>query len=541
MAIVQISRITQRKGLTENLPQLAGGELGWAVDTRRLFIGNGTLAEGAPAIGNTEVLTEYSDILDLASSYTYKGEAGGYTVQTGPTASDPVTRTLQAVFDDYASIKDFGAVGDGLTDDTAAINRAFYQLYCREPLNTQTRRSLFFPAGTYLVTDTLLIPPFARLIGEGANSSVIVLDSGSAAGYVARTTDSLQQTGANIGNNEAVVPQLVEINDMAFVTEKKVSNIFLLESVTQVSVQNCNFTGPYTTADINTSFADASCVSFSGLTSNVTFDRCRFSNMVYAVNTNEPVQGAVFSNSKFDTLYQGILLGNGTPVSGGPTGVRITQSLFDLIYAQGIIIGNSSSVTGIQNNASGYNIFLNVGNNLQGSGFAKTAVIELNSNNNVSVGDMFERPDSDNDTLHPRIFNNDAQVFALDNGGRYKFGSYNREAGGKIYLNVSAVTQPIGTGTLDNRLSNINVNTEFDSFIMEYRYHSVSSGTTRYGRMTVVGVVSGGTGTLAYTDDYTETGDTGLLLSASQTGSTISINYSSPTDEGDFSWSISHF
>lgn len=63
MAIVQISRITNRKGLQENLPQLAGAELGWSIDTRRLFIGNGTLEEGAPEIGNTEILTEYSDVI----------------------------------------------------------------------------------------------------------------------------------------------------------------------------------------------------------------------------------------------------------------------------------------------------------------------------------------------------------------------------------------------------------------------------------------------------------------------------------------------
>ena len=73
MAIVQISRITHRKGLIENLPQLAGGEFGWALDERRLFIGNGTLAEGAPVVGNTEILTQYSDILNLSSSYYYKG------------------------------------------------------------------------------------------------------------------------------------------------------------------------------------------------------------------------------------------------------------------------------------------------------------------------------------------------------------------------------------------------------------------------------------------------------------------------------------
>ena len=63
MAIVQISRITNRKGLQENLPQLAGAELGWSTDSRRLYIGNGTLQEGAPVIGNTEVLTEFSEII----------------------------------------------------------------------------------------------------------------------------------------------------------------------------------------------------------------------------------------------------------------------------------------------------------------------------------------------------------------------------------------------------------------------------------------------------------------------------------------------
>ena len=62
MAIVQISQITNRKGLAENLPQLAGAELGWSTDTRQLWIGNGTLADGAPVIGNTEILTEFSEI-----------------------------------------------------------------------------------------------------------------------------------------------------------------------------------------------------------------------------------------------------------------------------------------------------------------------------------------------------------------------------------------------------------------------------------------------------------------------------------------------
>lgn len=60
MAIVQISQIKHRRGTNENLPQLASAELGWSVDTQQLYIGNGTLEEGAPEIGNTEILTALS-------------------------------------------------------------------------------------------------------------------------------------------------------------------------------------------------------------------------------------------------------------------------------------------------------------------------------------------------------------------------------------------------------------------------------------------------------------------------------------------------
>ncbi len=58
MAVVQISRIQVRRGLQENLPTLSSGEFGWSVDERRLYIGNGTLAEGSPVTGVTEIITE---------------------------------------------------------------------------------------------------------------------------------------------------------------------------------------------------------------------------------------------------------------------------------------------------------------------------------------------------------------------------------------------------------------------------------------------------------------------------------------------------
>ena len=60
MAVYEVAKIQFRSGLQQDLPALDTGEPGWCVDTQRLFIGKGTLAEGAPEIGVTEILTEYS-------------------------------------------------------------------------------------------------------------------------------------------------------------------------------------------------------------------------------------------------------------------------------------------------------------------------------------------------------------------------------------------------------------------------------------------------------------------------------------------------
>ena len=50
MAVVQISRIQHRRGLATDLPQLAAGELGWSIDDQKLYIGNGKVSDGAPAV-----------------------------------------------------------------------------------------------------------------------------------------------------------------------------------------------------------------------------------------------------------------------------------------------------------------------------------------------------------------------------------------------------------------------------------------------------------------------------------------------------------
>ena len=95
MAVVQISRIQIRRGRKNSgtgLPQLASGELGWAVDSQELFIGNGAVSEGAPYVGNTKLLSENDNLFEFADTYQYRS---GTNIQTGPNVTDPIERSLQ--------------------------------------------------------------------------------------------------------------------------------------------------------------------------------------------------------------------------------------------------------------------------------------------------------------------------------------------------------------------------------------------------------------------------------------------------------------
>jgi hypothetical protein len=508
MAIVQISRITNRKGLIENLPQLAGAELGWAVDTRQLFIGNGTLQEGAPVIGNTEILTEFSDITAV-SNYTYKDIAVGYAAQTGPTPSDPVVRTVQAKLDDFADVRDFGAIGDGAADDTAAINRALYQLYCIEA-NTQIRRALYFPAGTYKVTETIIIPAYAKLVGEGANCTTIFLDTSSdissLSAYVARYGDSLQQTGVNIGNNGATAPTNIEISSMTFQTAE-VTDVFLVEDATQCYFDSVNFVGPLTTADIisGTSTDNIAGVRFASTVSlvcnQITFDKCRFQGLTYGINTDQQCESVTVSNGAFVTLYQGVVLGAGSPVNGGATGFRAVQNLFDEIYSEGIVYG------AVNLNVSAYNAFYDVGN--QYSTNPQTPVISFGSDNNVSISDMFVRDDVDALT-EPRVSVTGA---AATTGTQLQVGRYARE-NGRVF-------------TLADNQSNQTIFTTDTSTIKAYEmtYTIIRDTVVRFGTLVVTaGSVSPA---VSYADEYTEDSSSGITLSVTRSGDVVSVLYTS--------------
>ncbi|KAK7449661.1 hypothetical protein VKT23_013135 [Stygiomarasmius scandens] len=60
--------------------------------------------------------------------------------------------------DQIVSVKDYGAKGDGKTDDTAILQHILNEF--------ADKKIIFVDAGTYLITDTLTVPPGSRVTGE---------------------------------------------------------------------------------------------------------------------------------------------------------------------------------------------------------------------------------------------------------------------------------------------------------------------------------------------------------------------------------------
>jgi len=511
MAITQISRITHRKGLNENLPQLAGAELGWALDERKLYIGNGTTAEGAPTVGNTEILTEYSNILEVGQTYTYKGAEAGYTVVTGVDANNPITRSLQEKFDDFASVRDFGATGDGSTDDTAAINRALDQLFVQET-NPLVRRSLFFPAGVYKVTGTIKIPAYARLFGEGSNSSIIKYYTDvSTDTYVARTSDSKNQTGASITNNSATVPTGIEMQSMSIETTED-NHILLIESAVDCSFEDMLFKGPKTTSSITAS-DDKACIIVLGTSilypKNINFNRVTTEGTGYGFYANDKCRGITLSNSRIHTHYKGVRLGE-TPENNGPTGVRIQQCVFDDIHSQGIQIG------AVSYNISAYNIFYDVGNTFNGSGSPSSTIIDIANADNVSIGDLFERDDTDN-ASYQRIFLTEKASIGMDGAQGLQLGTHSYGVG-----QVATLTDNTSSATTIFTIDLTNTHTNVDIACFRMNYSLIRNGNHRMGS---IDIASDGSASVTYSEDYTENTTTGITFSVTQSSDDVSVKY----------------
>ena len=110
------------------------------------------------------------NILSSGDSWQIALAAPGGAALIGylPSGVGAVATTVQAKLRESVSVKDFGAVGNGVVDDTAAIQAAI------NSLGANTGGTIYLPAGTYRTTSTLnCTQRGVTLTGDGADASIL--------------------------------------------------------------------------------------------------------------------------------------------------------------------------------------------------------------------------------------------------------------------------------------------------------------------------------------------------------------------------------
>ncbi|EER38081.1 exo-beta-1,3-glucanase [Histoplasma capsulatum H143] len=103
-------------------------------------------------------------------------QASGFWVGSIDRRGSPAFRTASGEYQVYRNVKEFGAKGDGTTDDTEAINKAISTgnrcgLGCDS--STVTPAIVYFPAGTYVVSKPIIQYYYTQLVGDALNLPVI--------------------------------------------------------------------------------------------------------------------------------------------------------------------------------------------------------------------------------------------------------------------------------------------------------------------------------------------------------------------------------
>lgn len=452
MAVLQISKIQLRRGKKNTgtgLPQLASGEMAWAIDTQEVFIGNGAVGEGAPYVGNTKILTEHDSLLELANIYQYRKD---YVIPIAGT----VTRSFQDRLDDgVVNVKNWGIQskfesGDN-SDQSSKIQTAVNELTKISGVSAVT---LEFNPGEYVVNSTITLPGNVKISGAGKAQYARPVGNGPwilLAGTGFKFTDS--------GN--------------AFVTAADAKKIYLNNFT--VRLENINSTGIQTNNAGNLQFSNVAVVYYQdnlplsvGVSTdnliglkiissgaeikNNRFKSLDFAGLSYGVYTQGNASHNNFDDCLLEYVYDGFSFGNLS--SGGANYNAVTNSIFDVIGRHAVIVHNGYG------NLSRGNIFKNTGTAFR--------VIDFVTEGNSSEQDIFERS---------RDFENSEEYNNLP---------YVQEVGGVVYRQKSvperiSLSSTFGSTAVAFRLPVGNAT----AYEITYIYKSTTFNQTRKGTLHV--------------------------------------------------------
>ena len=129
---------------------------------------------------------------------------------------------------DYVTPEMFGAVGDGVNDDTNAIRQAL-----------ENSNYVFLPEGTYRITDKIQIPQGKMLFGTGTNSII----------YVTTANDGLWLGADSFVRDIGFTVHSLSANGAVFrISDETLSGFYSSSAFVNINIENINikYTGDYT-------------------------------------------------------------------------------------------------------------------------------------------------------------------------------------------------------------------------------------------------------------------------------------------------------
>ncbi len=529
MAVVQISRIQIRRGkeYQDGVPQLAGGEMAWAVDSQRLYIGNGAVSEGAPAVGNTRILTETDNLLDIASHYIYK--VNDANIQTSDDVNYPVIRSLQERLDERVSAAAYGIV-PGTEDQTENIQRAIDNLFANESTKSsaESRITLEFPAGIYFISSTIFLPSHVKIVGAGKQKTIFQFTTvGTTCFKFVNDTSTTTSRQTSLGISYNLQPKFCVLRGFTLNTGDSTNQALELYAVRDSLFEDLELTGGYGDSAISGNSIGIGLYAFSSI---VTCQRNYFKNIIIdgfsnATYSKTDIVNNTWNDCTIINSRYGFNFGTGTSfVSGtaelfGPRRNIIQNSYFNNIDRQGVLVTN-----GYGNRVIG-STFVNVGNDGGGNFNNQYAHISFVSSGNSASNNSFDRSYSsklDDDPLSPTYNTVIQDGLAQTNLGE----TYLPEIDGSSVL-------------VDGEARKITLTTNFTSqvafrlpvngatgFEISYVLTSSSPVQTRYGTITIGVDYTGNTAQLTDNYDFSGVGThTNILIDCVKSANDLIVLY----------------
>lgn len=293
----------------------------------------------------------------------------GQNVNSTPAGTGATTRTITSRINDaWFNVKDFGAVGNGSTNDTTAVQAALTAA-------AATGGTVFVPAGTYQVAG-LTIASNVRLLGTGQGSILrAVAGMGTTTALISNATQgsftnsnitieaiAFDGNGVSLGGAQSRFTELVSFSR---VTGLKVRGVTVTNTsyigmacggcidveITNSSFYTCGFDGATSNGGPALWIATTGGDTPTGVSvTNCVFRDNRWSGLHFSVDTGS-ITGCAFKNNKEAHIFGSTLAG-----VSGLSNVAIVGNSFETV-TQKDISGSAIELGGYNLSITGNTIF----------------------------------------------------------------------------------------------------------------------------------------------------------------------------------------